>query len=440
MIKGQYCDGVGWVPDEDYIPTERPWYLKTIVDDSEITFVSPYLDAQTNTIMMTLATRLNDGESVLALDISLEQIQEITEEIASQTPDSFCFVLNKDGLVIAHSDPEELGKNYLEETGSLGSSVVHSLSVDGQHQFELRYGGQKYKVYAENLEGGWHCASLVNTAEFYRPLQMILTLLAVLTVLEAAVFLAVFYHLSSKNLAISIQNVQLGTLGDMYLSIEDIDLRSDSIQSIRRNRDGSDTEGTQASAAAALHEVCRKYVEETSQEVFQSFADLSTLPQRLAQTDTVAVEYLNDQQIWCRARFVTAARDRDGSAVRVLWLIESIDEEKSQRDKLKALSETDSMTGVRSKHAWLLKEKELNDAITSGELREFAVVVCDVNGLKKINDTLGHKAGDEYIRDACRMVCDIFQHSPVYRVGGDEFTVVRVCQGGDNYFLQKKEL
>lgn len=77
----------------------------------------------------------------------------------------------------------------------------------------------------------------------------------------------------------------------------------------------------------------------------------------------MAVEYLNDQQIWCRARFVTAARDRDGSAVRVLWLIESIDEEKSQCDKLKALSETDSMTGVRSKHAWLLKEKELMIAL-----------------------------------------------------------------------------
>ena len=121
--------------------------------------------------------------------------------------------------------------------------------------------------------------------------------------------------------------------------------------------------------------------------------------------------------------------------MRVLWLIESIDEEKSQRDKLKALSETDSMTGVRSKHAWLLKEKELNDAITSGELREFAVVVCDVNGLKKINDTLGHKAGDEYIRDACRMVCDIFQHSPVYRVGGDEFTVVLM---GRDYAIRRE--
>ena len=69
-VKGLYVDGVGWVPDVDYVPTERPWYLETMADDSEITFVSPYLDAQTHTIMMTLATRLEDGVSVLALDIS----------------------------------------------------------------------------------------------------------------------------------------------------------------------------------------------------------------------------------------------------------------------------------------------------------------------------------------------------------------------------------
>ena len=425
-IKGQYCDGDGWVPDKDYIPTERPWYLETMADKSEITFVSPYLDAQTKSIMMTLATRLGDGKSVLALDISLKQIQDITESIAKQTPDSYCFVLNKDGRVIAHSETDELGKNYLEETGTLGASVVKALYKEGQHQFELKYGGQEYMVYAENLEGGWYCASLVNTAEFYRPLHIILALLTILTLLEAAVFLAAFYHLSSKNLAISIQNVELGTLGDMYLSMQDIDLNTDSIRSIQKSTDKANQSNNsyRAGAQDALKAVYENGLDETTKEVMESFTDLFTLPERLANIDTVAVEYLNAEKIWCRSRFLAASRDAKGNVNRVLWLTESIDEEKKHRDKLKSLSETDPMTGVRSKHAYLMKEKELNDFIDAGNAGEFAVVVCDVNGLKKINDTYGHKAGDEYIREACRMICEIFQHSPVYRVGGDEFAVV----------------
>jgi len=96
----------------------------------------------------------------------------------------------------------------------------------------------------------------------------------------------------------------------------------------------------------------------------------------------------------------------------------------SERDKARTAALTDPMTGVKSKHAFLLNEKEINASIKEGAAGKFAIVVCDVNGLKKINDTYGHKAGDEYIRESCSMVCDIFQHSPVFRVGGDEFTVI----------------
>jgi len=41
-----------------------------------------------------------------------------------------------------------------------------------------------------------------------------------------------------------------------------------------------------------------------------------------------------------------------------------------------------------------------------GEAAPFAVAVCDVNGLKTVNDTLGHQAGDQLIRDASRLICE----------------------------------
>ena len=95
-----------------------------------------------------------------------------------------------------------------------------------------------------------------------------------------------------------------------------------------------------------------------------------------------------------------------------------------ERDEAKTIALTDPLTGVKSKHALLLKQQEIDASIEEGSTDGFAIAVCDVNGLKAINDTLGHKAGDEFIRDASRMICDIFQHSPVYRTGGDEFVVI----------------
>ena len=101
------------------------------------------------------------------------------------------------------------------------------------------------------------------------------------------------------------------------------------------------------------------------------------------------------------------------------------------------LANIDPMTGVKSKLAFLNSEKKFDEAIANGSVEKFAVAVCDVNGLKKINDTLGHKAGDEYIRSASRLVCDIFQHSPVFRVGGDEFVVILT---GRDYLIRKELL
>ena len=100
--------------------------------------------------------------------------------------------------------------------------------------------------------------------------------------------------------------------------------------------------------------------------------------------------------------------------------------EESERElgNVRAMANRDPLTGVKSKHAWAEAERDLNEKIGRGEAEAFSVVVCDVNGLKFINDTYGHKAGDEYIRKACRMVCEIFRHSPVFRTGGDEFVVI----------------
>lgn len=48
----------------------------------------------------------------------------------------------------------------------------------------------------------------------------------------------------------------------------------------------------------------------------------------------------------------------------------------------------------------------------------------DCDDLKLINDQYGHDKGDEYLKAASRVICRVFQHSPVFRIGGDEFSVI----------------
>ena len=95
-----------------------------------------------------------------------------------------------------------------------------------------------------------------------------------------------------------------------------------------------------------------------------------------------------------------------------------------ERDQARIVAFTDPLTGIKSKNAFAAQESEMEARFAAGEAMEFGIIVCDVNGLKKINDTLGHKAGDEYIRSASELLCEYYKHSPVFRVGGDEFVVL----------------
>ncbi|MCR5342366.1 MAG: diguanylate cyclase [Butyrivibrio sp.] len=92
-------------------------------------------------------------------------------------------------------------------------------------------------------------------------------------------------------------------------------------------------------------------------------------------------------------------------------------------------AQIDALTGIRNKYAYNELEQKINDRIKKGIQDKFAITVFDVNDLKKINDTLGHQAGDEYIRNACKYICTKFRHSPVFRIGGDEF--VTISEGED---------
>jgi len=97
--------------------------------------------------------------------------------------------------------------------------------------------------------------------------------------------------------------------------------------------------------------------------------------------------------------------------------------------KARMEASVDALTGVKNRHAYLVAEERMNEQIAGNDGKEFAVVILDVNDLKRVNDNEGHAAGDQYIRDACKVICDIFDHSPVFRVGGDEFAVI--AQGSD---------
>lgn len=129
-------------------------------------------------------------------------------------------------------------------------------------------------------------------------------------------------------------------------------------------------------------------------------------------------------------RLKAAKVEEDGKTVLIIGLLDEDAQIRQEQEYVKNLSAArkmatiDSLTGVKNKHTFVQWEEKINEAIRNGTQEPFAVVVCDINNLKAVNDLYGHKEGDECIRNASAKICRVFAHSPVFRFGGDEFVVI----------------
>ncbi|MCR5268415.1 MAG: GGDEF domain-containing protein [Lachnospiraceae bacterium] len=110
----------------------------------------------------------------------------------------------------------------------------------------------------------------------------------------------------------------------------------------------------------------------------------------------------------------------------------------SQRDEQNALlknSYSDEMTGVRNRRA--LDEFEADERDVT---KPFGYVMCDLNGLKNVNDTIGHSEGDNMIIDVANALSMVFGAQNVFRIGGDEFVVYDYADSESVFENEVKQL
>lgn len=173
LFGDDYIDGIGWVPDEDYVPQERPWYTTAVEAGGRAAIVSPYLDEQTDTIMISVSQLLSDGKSVVSLDIAMNEIQNIAEDI-SLNGFGYGMVLDDTGLVVAHSDRNQKGKNYLgagDAADSEMKEVVRKIYGAAGEAFEAQLGGTKSIVFSKVVQKDWYIVMVVNEADLFQKVQ-----------------------------------------------------------------------------------------------------------------------------------------------------------------------------------------------------------------------------------------------------------------------------
>ncbi|MBQ9566443.1 MAG: HD domain-containing protein, partial [Lachnospiraceae bacterium] len=169
LLNGKYIDGSGWVPPVGYEPKKRDWYIEGMEGKGKMILSAPYLDAQTGKIIISFTQMLSDGESVLSLDIILNEVQKITEEMTMDDV-GYSFIVDGDGLVISHSDTSCVGKDYSEDPDWV--PVLSSVYAEQGNEFEMVIDGRPSTVFSDRIEGDWYVVIVADNAILYHTLRL----------------------------------------------------------------------------------------------------------------------------------------------------------------------------------------------------------------------------------------------------------------------------
>lgn len=191
---GNYFDSSGWVPDEDFVVTERDWYIEGLKHD-KFTFGEPYVDAMTGVTCVSATVRLEaeDTVSVLAADVYLDYAAELVADIVKGNIERAFFVTGDSRMIVAASNTSVVGKTMDREDATiLQHNINRLLDEDKIGQSEVEGDNGDYVVDIHRVDNtDWYFVTCMNRTEILKELRHVETIMVAVAVVAALLLIIV---------------------------------------------------------------------------------------------------------------------------------------------------------------------------------------------------------------------------------------------------------
>ena len=201
LIDGEYMDGTNWVPPEGYDPLTRDWYNASVSAKGEVVIVSPYLDMQTGSVVITIGKMISDSldgpnspKNVVCIDVILNHIKDVTKgiEIAGK---GYGMVVNSDGFIIAHKDEDNNGK-YLNEV--YDEEILDEIVRINTGRLSTTLNDKDCSLFIYPVMNQWYVVLVIDNIDLYEDTYIKLAINIIVTVVTFGL-IAFFYYINYKN-------------------------------------------------------------------------------------------------------------------------------------------------------------------------------------------------------------------------------------------------
>ena len=193
-VMGEYLDGVGWTPPDNFDPQHRVWYLRAIEANGEAVIVPPYVDAQTNAVIISISRMLSNGTDVLSLDVMMNHILDIVSDLKIKEK-GYGFIVSDDGTIIAHQDQSKEGSLLTDDEAQL--ALFDKIREVRNGNFEVTVDGKASTVFVRQIVDQWYIVIVISNDELTAEVQQQL-IINVLICTVIFILIALFYFIGRR--------------------------------------------------------------------------------------------------------------------------------------------------------------------------------------------------------------------------------------------------
>ena len=207
-VMGEYVDGLAWVPPENYDPTRRDWYLNALSTHGEATMLSPYVDAQTDDLVISISRMLSDGTNVISVDFMMNHIQEIISTLQIKEK-GYGFIVDRNGLLIAHRDAGKQGRLLTADEENL-EFFDQILAVENG-SFEITVDGKQCTAFVRRIMDQWYAVIAIDNEELMTEMrqQLLINVLICSVIFSLIAFFFFISRRTEKNYSSRIEQMRV---------------------------------------------------------------------------------------------------------------------------------------------------------------------------------------------------------------------------------------
>jgi PAS domain S-box-containing protein len=190
-----------WIPPQDYLTQDRPWYIAAVEADGDIGVTKPYINLASKEVTITFARRIFNEENnplgIVCLNIYIDRIRQ--RAIYTQfTEDGYGFLLSEDLVFLAHPEPLMLGMALRDLKTDIAAYDIE-LKQKGYLTERITTDYQRVKsiTFIEKLYNGWYMGVIMPRSQYYQSTRNLAMILITLGTILAAVLAVILLRTSA---------------------------------------------------------------------------------------------------------------------------------------------------------------------------------------------------------------------------------------------------